>query len=113
MQTRSATMAFSGGAILICDEMQDFLIGNGHGTSTMWRFCGAFRRPDYHWEKAAGFEDWLRDHPGKDAWVPRVRAAFDRKARFNNRTFGEWESISREPGFALIASTFQLRHFTR
>ncbi|BBE49170.1 MULTISPECIES: hypothetical protein [Rhodococcus] len=60
--------------------------------------------PDYHWEKAAGFEDWLRDHPGKDAWVPRVRAAFDRKARFNNRTFGEWESISREPGFALIAA---------
>ncbi|MCD2136191.1 hypothetical protein LQ424_30665 [Rhodococcus qingshengii] len=33
------------GAILICGAMQDFLIGNGHGTSTMWRFCGAFRRP--------------------------------------------------------------------
>ncbi|WP_261949288.1 hypothetical protein [Rhodococcus sp. T9N] len=33
-----------------------------------------------------------------------MRAAFDRKARFNNRTFGERESISREPGFALIAA---------
>ncbi|WP_141751358.1 hypothetical protein [Rhodococcus sp. 1139] len=67
--------------------------------------------PDYLWEKAAGFEDWLHEHPGKARWVPRVKAAFDRKERFHTRKDGSYRgggwgrrAVAREPGFALIAA---------